>query len=285
MATQVARIDDRVFAQGFADHMELPGHAPSDFNHRLVHFDGHRLLAGIRFYATRSDQPFVDVIAHDFDELEPLLRCVAAEWIGFAPLAVRLLFTPQVPLPAGAQIDMSILGARYQDLNGPDGRVHLATFDTPEEAISLIEERFSALESEDPLLSRRVFPAVAEDVRAWHDAGTMRAICPVGEGRHCDDRDEVGCAGLLAVQSDLIEWLEGDVVQEEIVSAAYAGHGYAASAQRAWADQTGAKLSDLLLGTIDHLNVASRLSAMRAGRSALLNYVFLPLPGVERLPG
>ena len=60
----------------------------------------------------------------------------------------------------------------------------------------------------------------------------------------------------------------------------YAGHGYAASAQREWA---GRRACDgdgdrLLIGTIDGHNHASLATARRAGRPRVLEDVFLLLP-------
>ncbi|MCC5838996.1 MAG: hypothetical protein JJT96_02645 [Opitutales bacterium] len=58
---------------------------------------------------------------------------------------------------------------------------------------------------------------------------------------------------------------------------AFNGHGFAASAQRAWAHRPHRERNRLFIGTIDRLNVASRRTALRAGRTAVLDYVFFPL--------
>ncbi len=264
---QLSCIDDRGFGERFARHLRLSGHAAADFNHRLITFEGRRLLGGIRFYAMRADRPFVEIVAHDFDDLHALRGCVAAEWAGFAPLSARVLVPPGWSAMADAQVDMTIYAARYGDMPAPDGRVLLRSFDAPEAAIAMVEARFEVLRATNPQLARRVLPADGDDLRAWHTLGTLRAVHGAGGER----------VGLLAIQPDRIGWIEGDVVQEEIIDAAFTGQGYAASAQRAWSQHTAVDLQRLLLGTIDQRNVASRVTARRAGRLPVLDYVFLPL--------
>jgi hypothetical protein len=168
---------------------------------------------------------------------------------------------------ADAQVDMTIYAARYVDMPAADGRVALRSFDAPEVAIAMVEARFEALRATDPHLARRVLPADADDLRAWHALGALRAVHGAGGER----------VGLLAVQPDRIAWIEGDVVQEEIIDVAFSGQRYAASAQCAWSEHTGADRRRLLLGTIDQRNIASRVTAQRAGRQPVLDYVFLPL--------
>lgn len=264
---QLSCIDDRDFGERFARHLRLSGHAAADFNHRLVTFEGRRLLGGIRFYAMRDDCPFVEVIAHEFDDLYALRRCVSAEWAGFAPLSARLLVPPAWRGMPDAQVDMTIYAARYADMPASDGRVSLRSFDTPEAAIAMIDERFEALRATDPHLARRVLPADGDDLRAWHAGGTLRAVHGARGQR----------VGLLAIVPDRIAWIEGDVVQEEIIDVAFSGQGYAASAQRAWSQHSAVDGRRLLLGTIDQRNIASRVTAQRAGRLPVLDYVFLPL--------
>jgi len=67
------------------------------------------------------------------------------------------------------------------------------------------------------------------------------------------------------------------VVHEEVVEAAFSGRGYAAAAQSAWAHTRVRDPSMHLVGTVDHLNVASRISALRAGRARVLDDVRISL--------
>lgn len=84
--------------------------------------------------------------------------------------------------------------------------------------------------------------------------------------------------GAFAVVPGRIGWIEGDEVHEEVVDAEHAGNGYASSAQRAWAGRQLENGDQLLIGTIDAHNHASRRTAWRAGRSCVLEDVFLLLP-------
>jgi RimJ/RimL family protein N-acetyltransferase len=75
-----------------------------------------------------------------------------------------------------------------------------------------------------------------------------------------------------------VGWIDADEINEEVVDADHAGHGYAASAQRAWASRQSHHGDRMLVGTVDRLNEVSRRTAERAGRPRLLEDVFLLLP-------
>lgn len=143
----------------------------------------------------------------------------------------------------------------------------LAAFGRVEEAIALIAGRYADVAARDPDLARNVAAADPDDVRDWHAAGRLHAIQAGG-----------ATVGLLAVAPGAVEWIEGDEVHEEAVATAHAGRGYAAAAQAAWA-AAAPDPGRLLVGTIDWLNHASRRTAERAGRAAVLVYAFVPLAG------
>jgi len=148
----------------------------------------------------------------------------------------------------------------------PDGRVVLEPYQNVDDAITLVENRFEHLRETQPDLYANVTPAEPDDIRAWHTAGRLRAIVA--------DNDIVG---LLAIVPGCVDWIRGEEVKEEIVDAAFSGHGYAAAAQSAWAHTVARDSSVYLVGTIDHLNIASRKSAQHAGRPRVLDYVFVSL--------
>ncbi len=267
---QVARISDPDFARFFSDHIDLPGIAPSDYTHRLVRAGASRLLGGIRFYGHDPARPFVEVIVHDFADWKALRDCVTAEWRAFEPLHLRTLIAHGATLPPDAYVDVSIHLARYGEMAPPDGRVRLTAFETASEAIAMTEARYRDLAQADPALARNISPASPDEFHAWHATGQIKAI-----------RARIGrieaTVGLLAIAPGAVEWIEGDEVNEEVVARAYRGHGFAASAQRAWAAHADINPDRLLVGTIDRLNVASRRTAFKAGRDAVLNYALLPL--------
>ena len=122
---QITRIADPAFARLFADNIDLPGVVAGDYNHRFIQTSQGRLLGGIRFFDQDLARPFVEVIAHDFTDLTALRRCVAAEWAQFAPSHLRMLTASEMALPHDAHVDMSIHGARYEEMAHSDGRVTL----------------------------------------------------------------------------------------------------------------------------------------------------------------
>jgi hypothetical protein len=130
----------------------------------------------------------------------------------------------------------------------------------------MVERRYALLAADDPELRRNISPATAEDLGQWHAAGELRAI-----------RAGDATVGLLAVAPGAVGWLPGDEINEEVVDVGRLGHGYAAAAQRTWAKVMADDPRRLLIGTIDRLNGASRVTAERAGRQAILEAVFVSL--------
>jgi hypothetical protein len=116
------------------------------------------------------------VIAHDFDDLGGLRKCVAREWALFKPRKLRFISEPDVPLPAKARADMTIHATRYSNMNGADGRVTLSPFSAPEEASAIVEQKFSDLRQTSPDLARVLTVPTPENLSLWHNAGHLRAI-------------------------------------------------------------------------------------------------------------
>jgi hypothetical protein len=265
LADQLSRVDDADFARTFCDHVELPGIAPGDYAHRIVSCSAGTLLGGIRFYSRDTTRPFVEVIAHTFADLDALCGCVGREWAAFTPRYLRLCARPGRITAAAAILDVSIHAARPVDMTAPDGRVGLHRFAAADDAVTLITDRYRRLAIEDPALARNISAAQAADVRQWHANGRLHAIRAAGT-----------TVGALAVVAAAEAWLTGEVVYEEVIAAGHGGHGYAASAQAAWAAQAEDP-ERLLIGTIDRHNAASRRTAERAGRPAVLERVFVAL--------
>ncbi|MEP4198284.1 MAG: GNAT family N-acetyltransferase [Aliishimia sp.] len=270
---QAARINDLAFARLFSAHITLPGISEQDFNHRHVTAQNGSLLGGIRFFGGNAERPFVELIAHTFQEsaggIEALASLVRSEWRAFKPENMRLLLTPEqlnsFESAQSAFIDMSIHAARYEDIKKPNGRVELATFNNATAAIEIVEQRYRDVSEHDPDLAQNISAADPQDVQEWYDAGQIQAITA---------KDKT--VGLLAIAPGNIEWMTGDEVNEEVISTPHTGKGYASEAQKAWAEQAQDQ-DKLLLGTIDRLNPASRKTAEAVGRKAVLNYVFISL--------
>ena len=186
----------------------------------------------------------------------------------FAPLDMRLRAAPGGIGHPAARTDVTIHAARQRDMTVPDGRVRLKPVADAEEAIEMARDRHALVAARTPDLARNITPARSDDLCAWHEANELHAI--VAEGV---------TVGLLAIAPGSVAWIGGNRVNEEVVAAAHSGQRYAASAQAAWAaapapDRDG---DQVLVGTIDRLNLASRRSAELAGRPAVLEEVFVAL--------
>ncbi|WP_349295661.1 hypothetical protein ABEB22_14295 (plasmid) [Thioclava sp. 'Guangxiensis'] len=273
LAGEVGRINDPAFAKLFTDQVSLPGVADADYAHRHVRSAAGELIGGIRFYAQDTSRPFVEIVAHSFagaaladEELDRLRDCVRSEWSMFAPLDLRLRVAPGGVGHPAARTDVTIHAARHRDMTQPDGRVQMPRFANVEEAIEIVRDRHAQIAAHAPDLAKNLSPADPDNMRAWHDANQLRSILA-----------GAATVGLLAIAPGSVAWIEGDVVNEEVVVAAHGGQGYAASAQVAWAATVAQDRNRVLVGTIDRLNLASRRSAERAGRPAILEEIFLPL--------
>ncbi|MGD9621509.1 MAG: hypothetical protein AB7G47_14680 [Mycolicibacterium sp.] len=93
---QACLVGDSDFARTFSDRIRLPGITPLDYAHRHIRTAHGNLLGGIRFYARNTARPFVDVLAHSFDDLDALTGCVRAEWSNFDVRFLRLRTRPHL---------------------------------------------------------------------------------------------------------------------------------------------------------------------------------------------
>lgn len=265
---QLSRVDDATFARSFSDHIDLPGVGIDDYLHRRIDTSSGSLLGGIRFYGRDISRPFIEVVTHSFDDIDRLCDCVTHEWSMFAPPYLRLQTRPGRNVHADVLLDKSVYVARYRDIHSPDPGVWLEPFDNVDGAEALVSTRYRDLAADNPALARNVFRANAEDLREWHESGQLHAI-----------RAHEAVVGLIAVAPGRIGWIEGDEINEEVIAVGHQGHGYAALGQRALAEHHSSDSGELLIGTIDRLNVASRKTAEAAGRLRVLDAVFVPLDG------
>lgn len=105
-------------------------------------------------------------------------------------------------------------------------------------------------------LARNVFTATDDDLRVWHTSRQLHAV-----------RTSEAVVGLLAVAPGRVGWIEGNEITEEVIAVEHQGHGYAAIAQAAWAAHVTRDQSQLIIGTIDRLNISSRKTARAACRT------------------
>ncbi|KWX25277.1 hypothetical protein AFM11_02970 [Mycolicibacterium wolinskyi] len=267
LAEQMSLVDNVDFAQEFAAHVQLPGIEVVDYAHRHIRSTRGELLGGIRFYSRNTARPFVDVLAHNFDDIDALTDCVLREWSAFNVAYLRLRTAPGLLTDRlDVLLDETIRVARYRDMAPADGRVTLEQFDDPEHAIALVDARYATLAATDSTLANNLSVAAPEDLRHWHHSDQLRAI-----------RRHDTTIGALAIVPGAIGWITGEEINEEVITKRHNGHRYAASAQTAWARDIATDTDQLLIGTIDRHNHASRATAQRAGRPRALDDVFIAL--------
>jgi len=128
LEAETARTNDMAFARSFSDHIDMPGVNVDDYLHRRIRTSSGDLLAGIRFYGRDVTRPFVEIIAHSFDDLDRMRACVSREWSTFAPPHLRLRARPSRFSGANTLLDNSVYVARYRDMCAPTSHVWLEPF-------------------------------------------------------------------------------------------------------------------------------------------------------------
>lgn len=262
---ECSRVGNIDFAREFADHICLPGVSTLDYAHRHVRSRHGDAIGGIRFYNRNVNRPFVEIIAHSFDDRSVLAACVQSEWSMFDVRYLHLRSAPGRIRGRNTILDQTIHVARYRDLRDSDDRVRLEDFPTANDAVELIAQRYQHLTQSEPQLAPNICAAREDDIRSWHQAHQLKAIC-------AND----GIVGALAIAPGSIGWIVGDEINEEIIAAAHRGRGYAASAQSVWGTTIGDS-NQFLCGTIDRHNHSSRRTAEKAGRPAVLEDTFVAL--------
>lgn len=169
---ELARVSDMEFARSFSDYLDLPGVHAEDYLHRQICTSSGTVLGGIRFCGRDIRRPFVEIIAHSFDDLDRLCECVRQEWSMFAPPVLRLRTRPGRLTGPNVVLDESVYVARCADMRPPAAHVWLEPFDRVEDAEAVVAGRYQQVATDDPALARNVLPAAAEDIRVWHDAGS-----------------------------------------------------------------------------------------------------------------
>lgn len=260
-------VGDRDFANRFRAHFGSIDAQPLDYTHRRFRVADGEALGGIRFLGGLADKPFVDVFAWSKDvEFTELIAAVTREWRAFNPFALRLISVPGWDVP-GAYRDQSIHAARVSAMATDAGAAKLRETTDFEAAAKLVSDKYSALERLQPDLSAELFPATREQLKKCAKTGTLHLIEADG-----------ATAGLICTLPGALEFIDGYIVEEEVVLDGFNGRGLASAAQRALAGLLAARSPEAVLaGTIHRINHASRRSATTAGRPVLLEYVFVDL--------
>lgn len=277
LKAQMDSIADDKFCNEFKRKLDLPGVAAECYAHRIIEVPGLRLLAGIRFWNSQIDRPYVEIFAWhtEAEGATPpwhlIAKVVSEHWATFRPSAFRVFVTNEVQLPPTANLDLLLYVGRFDEVVAATtdwaDLVTLTPFESVQAAADVVQKRFGALADDDPRLAAVLHVLDQSGIETlWNDR-KLHALRYKGE-----------CAGLFAVTTRMAQWVFGDMVIEKIVLSDYAGRGLSIAAQRELAMMRAEDGTRLLVGTIHNLNIASQKSAQRAGRKVVAKYAFVPLP-------
>lgn len=265
----------------FAASCPVEGASVEDYALRSIRLRcGCDVLAGIHFYGMDRTRPFVGVEAQSRalsgEEALEAARELAERFAVFHPPLARFHGRQggaDFALLPGARPDTLVYAGRLATLleaPPPAGLDRLALRDEdPVAYFAEYERDYAALHAERPELVGKLFRESLETLLRLRANGLCRRLYVDGAP-----------AGVVASERGDFDGLEGWIVSEEILGAPFRGQRLGPCAQRllarALVDELGADAGDLLLGTIDFANAASRRTAERSGRVAASSLVFLP---------
>jgi GNAT superfamily N-acetyltransferase len=276
---ELDRCEDMGFATRFAAACPVEGCQPEAYLQRAILVGGRQLLlTGIRFHGGLGF-PFVDLIAtarplDDAAAMADAIAAIRADYAPFEPETVRILRGSERPLmlPSGitATADQHLVVGPLDELAAqpspsPQEDVQLAAVDDPAEAARFVEAAYDAFYAEQPAFESIVFRADCTDLQACQETGALHYITVDGAR-----------AGVVASRDGLGPLVRGQEMVEQVLSSAFRGLGIAAIAQRRLLERLAKQCpGEILWGTIDDRNAASRATAHRAGRRELASWHWL----------
>ncbi len=247
---------DRVTNRGFGDFFveRLGAGEADDYLQRLVRIDAGMVLCGPRLLGGDPSKPFVDVVA----TTAPIDRAVAVAcetFEHFRPIAARIDTAGGRPPASRYELspDMIVCAERARAITA-SGEVGLVLEPAqPCDARGFVDRCYAALAESSPELSTRVPRASDDELEECALSGQLVWMV-----------DGAQRVGLLGVCPSVSGGVSGSLIVEECVAPDFQGRGFATRAQRALAAMLAP--DEVVFGTIDAANAASRRSAERAGR-------------------
>ncbi|WP_252178270.1 GNAT family N-acetyltransferase [Endozoicomonas sp. 4G] len=232
-----------------------------------IEVEGESYLTGPRYFGGDIKRPFIELIASSSPLTESAIREIFRVW---QPLGATSL---QILRPAGIEEAGNIDQLFYarsipkQVTETTSSKSKILEKCDPSHldwCMSTINAAYQATHKQQPQLSELIFPAEEEDIRAAIADGHAFII-------HYDSKP----AGFISCDYRRRSFLTGHWITEEVVLPEYRGKQLAAAAQSELIRLLGSESESTLLGTINNVNIPSIRTAERAGRRAILEYVFL----------
>lgn len=257
----------------FAEARPVAGATADDYGTRVLDTPAGPVLAGIRFKGGDLAQPFVEVAASfalSPGAFEDLRRAVVSAFGVFSPPRMRLWRFPDEAAAPDADADQLLYAApiaelRARPLPANFGEVVLGpAFDLGQ--LAALESAYAAIEAADPVLGAEIGPADADELRQCLEEGLL-----------FDAHIDWDWAGMVAGRSEPFFGAEGVLMVEELLVAEQRGRGLGACLQRHFIERLMPAGGAMLHGTIHASNTASRRTAERCGREAVMIAEFVAL--------
>ncbi|ELY2668028.1 hypothetical protein ACWWI0_002432 [Cronobacter sakazakii] len=239
------------------------------FLQRKLNIDGHQFLTGPRYRGGDINNPFIDIVASDSNIDCSVLKSVCQEWEQLKPQYIRIL-TPGHEESQGIT-DQFIYASWLSGASEyPDDSVtlRLAEYVDFEWCRRALMDAYQYSLLAIPALRGNLCPVDEEELSNHISEGNAHIVYQEGIR-----------VGLIICERGDVAFLRGYRISEEVIVPAFRGRSLASFAQRLLCNSLyhSSREPILLTGTIIPENLPSIKTAVKAGRTCILRYEFLPV--------
>ncbi len=264
---QEERCADNAFAARFP--WKETGLPQSYFLQRKLCIDGRYFLTGPRYKGGDINRPFIDIVASSASIDDSVLKAVSREWAELKPQHIRQLTPGNNPVQ-GVTDQLIYASCLTNEPKYYDDALILkpavsADFDWCRKALL---EAYQHSWSKIPVLSGSLCSVDNEDLSNHILKGHVYIV-----------HDQGDRVGLIICERGEVAFLMGWRISEEVILPAFRGHSLASRAQRLLRNHLYrfSREACLVTGTILPGNLPSIRTAIKAGRTCVLRYEFLPV--------
>jgi hypothetical protein len=258
-------------------HFAVPETTEQDYEERFYELgEGKKVLAGIRHMNASVDLPFVSVylgFSPSHADLNLIKKFAQENFKKFVPQNVSLELKPSSALTAELEKDIiparEYFAARIENLRAsekPKGyeRIELRRLHTDIDYVWYLKA-YADFHLQNPELKHWVPVTEQEELEKCASDGLLFQAIVDGK-----------VAGLIGARSEALLGVPAVYMTELLLTSDFKKQDLAVALQRKFVDSLGPEFQ-LIWGTIDAKNLASKKTALRVGRVSVRSEYFIPL--------
>ncbi|WP_370931230.1 hypothetical protein [Bartonella sp. DGB1] len=256
------RCQDLNFANMYPwQELQLP---KNYFLQKIINYKGVTYLTGARYISKDITKPFIELLATSsvqMDISQDVKEILIEDWKEIKPLFIRNLISSD---KVHADIDQEIWAANLQEMQSKTSITDLSIkLAKPEHLSFLLDALYKAYANIANADNMSLSPATADDIPDWVNKKQLYILC------YLDTK-----VGFIACEEKRVGFMNGLYVAEEVILPEFQGRRFASLMQMMLAQKLSLHYSPdtLFYGTILFNNIASKRSAMHAGRKNILQY-------------